>query len=122
MVMSVAPRARVVSERAFFTGMALAMALATFIGFAPTYYLAAFNDGPIPVLTLSIHIHGALTTAWILLLIVQTRLIAARRYDIHKATGVAGVVIGASILVSGVLLAIHSQRRGAKTAAGRAAA
>ena len=65
MVMSVAPRARVVSERAFFTGMALAMALATFIGFAPTYYLAAFNDGPIPVLTLSIHIHGALTTAWI---------------------------------------------------------
>jgi hypothetical protein len=111
MVMSVAAPARTVSERAFFTGMALAMAVAVFIGFAPTYYLAALNDGPIPVLTLSIHVHGALATAWILLLIVQTRLIAARRHDIHKLAGVAGVVIGVGILVSGIFVAIHSKRR-----------
>jgi hypothetical protein len=111
MVMSIAARTRTISERTFFTGMALAMALATFAGFAPTYYLAAFNDGPIPVLTLSIHIHGALSTAWILLLILQTRLIAARRYDIHRLTGAAGALIGVGILVSGIFVAIHSKRR-----------
>lgn len=77
------PQTRLVTERRFFTTMALAMATATFVGFAPTYFLAAWNDAPTPVLTPSIHIHGALCAAWIALLAVQTGLIAARRPDIH---------------------------------------
>jgi hypothetical protein len=105
------PQTRRLNDRRFFTGMALAMAAATFVGFAPTYYLAAWNDAPTPVLTQSIHIHGALCTAWMLLLAVQTGLIAARRPDIHRLTGIAGVVLGAAILVTGVLVAIGSERR-----------
>ena len=39
------PHQRIDVERRFFTGMAITMALVTFIGFAPTYYLgAAFNE------------------------------------------------------------------------------
>jgi hypothetical protein len=111
MVISVAPRARILNERLFFTGMALAMALTTFAGFAPTYYLAALNNAPKPVLTPSVHIHGALSTAWILLLIVQARLVAARQYNIHKVAGLSGVLIGAAVIVSGFFVAIHSNRR-----------
>jgi hypothetical protein len=111
MVASVAPQTRLLNERMFFTGMALAMALAVFVGFAPTYYLAALNDARTPILTPSVHIHGALSTAWILLLIVQTRLIAAGRHDIHRLAGLAGALVGMAILVSGIFVALNSGRR-----------
>jgi hypothetical protein len=111
MVANVAPQARLVSERRFFTGMALAMALATLIGFAPTYYLAALNDPPTPALAPSVHVHGAFNTVWILLLILQARLIAAGRRDLHRSAGIAGVVVGAAVLVSGIFVAINSERR-----------
>lgn len=110
-MVSVAAQVRPISERRFFTWMAVAMAAAVFAGFARTYFLAGFNDGPKPVLTPGVHLHGALMTAWILLFIVQTRLIAAGRRDIHKLMGIAGVAIGAGVLVMGIFTAIHSERR-----------
>jgi hypothetical protein len=110
-MISVASQVRPLGEHRFFTGMALAMAAATFVGFAPTYFLVGLNDGPTPVLTPRLHIHGALCTAWILLLIVQTRLIAARRRDIHRLVGIAGVGIGVAIVVSGIFVALNSHRR-----------
>jgi hypothetical protein len=91
--------------------MAVAMAAAAFIGFAPTYYLAAWNSASTPVLTTSVHLHGAACTAWMLLLVVQTGLIAAGRPDIHRLTGIAGVGLGAVILFSGIFVAINSVRR-----------
>ncbi|HKR37974.1 MAG TPA: hypothetical protein VJT10_24250 [Steroidobacteraceae bacterium] len=91
--------------------MSAAMAAVAFAGFARTYYLAGFNDGPRPVLTPVVHLHGALSTAWILLLILQTRLIANGRRDIHRLTGMAGTGIGAAILATGIFVAISSERR-----------
>ena len=110
MAISVA-QARLVSDRRFFVWMAYAMAATVFAGFAQTYFLAGLNDGPRPVLTPLIHIHGALCTAWVLLLVLQTGLIAAGRRDIHKAVGVAGVGIAAFIFLTGLLVATHSHRR-----------
>ncbi len=110
-MVSVASRVQPLSDRWFFTGMALAMAGVTFLGFAPSYFLAGFHDGPTPVLTPRIHVHGALCTAWILLLITQTRLIAAGRRDIHKLLGIAGAGLGAAIFVTGIFVAINSSRR-----------
>ena len=46
MATAAAPRARWRTERIFFTGIALAMLVATFIGFAPTYYLAPWLPLP----------------------------------------------------------------------------
>ena len=110
-MVSVATQVRPLSDRRFFSWMSAAMAAVVFAGFARTYFLAAFNDGPRPVLTPTVHLHGALSTAWILLLIVQTRLIAYGRRDIHKLTGFAGVAIGLAVLVTGLYVAIHSERR-----------
>lgn len=110
-MVSVATQIQPLSERRFFTWMSAAMTAVAFAGFARTYYLAGFNDGPRPVLTPIVHLHGALSTAWIVLLILQTRLIANGRRDIHRLMGMAGVAIGAAILVTGIFVAINSERR-----------
>ena len=110
-MVSVASRVLPLSDRRFFTGMALAMAAVAFVGFAPTYYLVALNDDSTPLLTPSVHVHGALCTAWILLLVAQTGLIAVGRRQIHMRLGVAGVFVAAAVLVTGVLVAINSHRR-----------
>jgi hypothetical protein len=110
-MVTVATQVRPLSDRRFFTWMSVGMAAVTFAGFARTYYLAGFHDGPTPVLTSAVHLHGALSTAWILLLISQTRLIANGRRDIHKLLGIAGVVIGMAVLVTGIFVAINSERR-----------
>lgn len=110
MAISVA-HARLLSDRRFFVSMAVAMAAATLVGFGPTYFFAALNDAPTPVLTPAIHIHGGLCTAWVFLLIVQTALVAAGRRDIHRKLGIAGGVVAAAIIASGLYVALHSQRR-----------
>lgn len=110
-MVSVATQVRPLSDRRFFTWMSVAMAAVTFAGFARTYFLAGLNDGPRSVLTPIVHLHGALATAWILLLIVQTRLIAYGRRDIHRLFGFAGVAIGAAVVAVGLWVAVHSERR-----------
>jgi hypothetical protein len=69
-------------DRLFYGGMATAMGLTVFGGFASTYYLRLFADGPKATLTggpftALVHLHGALFTAWVLLFIVQTTLISS---------------------------------------------
>jgi len=110
-MVSVATQVKPLSDRRFFTWMAAAMAAAAFAGFARTYYLAGFNDGPRPLLTPVVHLHGALSTAWILLLIVQARLIAYGRRDIHRLLGFAGVALATAALVTGIFVAVNSERR-----------
>jgi len=97
-------------DRWFFTGMAVAAALTVFVGFAPTYYLRSVVGGP-PLRTL-VHLHGFLNTTWMLLFIVQTSLIAARRTGVHRRLGVAGGVLAALLLVVGWFTAIEAARRG----------
>ena len=64
-------------DRRFFTGMAIAMLVTVFVGFAPTYYLgAAFGARPLPTL---LHVHGAVATAWMFLFLTQASLVAASR-------------------------------------------
>jgi hypothetical protein len=106
-----AAQVRLAGERRFFTGMALSMAAVAFAGFARTYYLAGFHDAPTPVLTPWIHVHGALCSVWVLLLIVQTRLIAAGQRATHALLGSLGAVVAAATFITGIYVAIHSQRR-----------
>jgi len=97
-------------DRLFFTGMALAGAVAIFVGFAPSYYLKAVYGTPaLPPL---VHLHGVLFTSWITLLVVQTSLIAFRRTDWHRRLGVGGGVLAAAMTIVGLATAIGSIRRG----------
>jgi hypothetical protein len=75
-------------EDFFFSSMAVLILITVFLGFARTYYLAGvFNANPLPPL---LHLHGAAFSSWILLLIVQTSLVAAGRVDLHRRLGLLG--------------------------------
>jgi hypothetical protein len=54
----------------FFLSSVLAVIVVVFVGFTPTYYLApVFHAPALP--SVIVHLHGAVFTGWILLLLVQ---------------------------------------------------
>jgi hypothetical protein len=107
-------------DRRFFVGMAIAAAVTVFFGFAPTYYLKSFTHAAVyptglpvsPSLPVLVHIHAVLFSAWILLFVVQTVLIAADRRHLHRRFGIAGVVLASSMVIVGVLTAVKGARDG----------
>ena len=96
-------------ERLFFSGMSIAFVVVMFVGFAPTYYLRTLYDRP--ALSLLVQLHGVIFSAWILLFLVQTNLVAMKRTDLHRLLGVAGGVCAALMLVVGYFVAITAARR-----------
>lgn len=97
-------------DHRFFTAMAVAAAMTVFVGFAPTYYLRGMSAArPLPAM---VHLHGMVSTAWMLLFLVQTSLVSVRRTDLHRRLGVAGAALAALVLVVGYLTAIEAARRG----------
>ena len=74
--------------------MSAVLITGVFLGFAPTYYLRPPEAVPIPRY---LHVHGAAMTAWFLLLLLQSLLIATGRRSIHRRTGIAGAVIAVVI-------------------------
>lgn len=105
-------------DRWFYGGMAAALGSTVLAGFAPTYYVRLLDGGPMATLsggpfTLLVHVHGALFTAWVLLFIVQTALVASRRTAVHRRLGLAGALLAAAMFVAGLLLAVGTAARGA---------
>jgi len=96
------------TDRLFFTGMALASALMLVLGFLPSYF---HRGAELPALTPLYQLHGALFTAWIALLVVQTALVAGHRTDLHRTLGVAGAVLAAVVFVVGVVVSVETLRR-----------
>ena len=88
----------------FYLYMALACAVTVFGGFAPTYFLRGLSD--LPPLPLSVHIHGAVFTAWMLLFIAQPALVRADRRDLHRRLGVVGVALAILMVWIGIPAAI----------------
>jgi hypothetical protein len=110
-------RAEGAYDRLFYGGMAIAMGLTVFVGFSATYYLRFLDGGPKATfsgkpLTTLVQLHAALFTAWVLLFITQTALVATRRVAVHRRLGVAGGVLAAAMVVVGTLTAIASAARG----------
>ena len=103
-------------DRAFYTGMAVLLALTVFAGFARTFYLRAFFQVPTisgaGQLTPLVQIHGAVFTAWVVLFIVQTALIKSRRVALHRRLGVAGMILAAIMVVVGLRTAFAAAARG----------
>ena len=99
---------RTTRDRWFFSGMALIAALTVFGGFAPTYYLKGLYGTP--TLSTVRHLHGITFTLWMVLFLVQTALIAARRTAWHRRLGIAGTVLAGGMLVIGTAVAISAAR------------
>lgn len=88
----------------FYPMIALALGLFIIVGFSRTYYLRFLSDLP-PLRTL-VQVHGAVFTAWVVLLVAQTRLVAAHRVDLHMKLGIAGAILAVLIVAVGVATAI----------------
>lgn len=103
-------------ERRFFTGLVAAIALTNFLGFGRTYFLRFAFGEPTGIFGHAMnpvnHLHGILFTSFIVLLVVQVRLIAKQRTDLHRRLGVFGGVLAVAMVVVGVATAIASARRG----------
>ncbi|HKU91522.1 MAG TPA: hypothetical protein VJP84_17145 [Steroidobacteraceae bacterium] len=96
----------VVVRSRFYPHIALALALFVIIGFLRNYYFRFLTDLP-PMVTV-VHLHAIVFTGWLVLFVVQTRLIAAHRVAIHMRLGLAGLVLAACIVVLGVATAFHT--------------
>jgi hypothetical protein len=92
----------------FFVGISAAAALTVFVGFARTYYLKSIF--PTPSFPLLFHVHGALFTAWMLLLVLQVSLAASGRMALHRRAGAIGGWLVLPMLVTGSLAAIAAAR------------
>lgn len=112
-------QARLRREHLFFTGMAVLLLATVFTGFAPTYYLlnqlhgtlASGNPGG-SNLTSLVHVHAALFSAWMLLFVTQTVLIASHRVGWHRGLGAFGAGLATAMVVLGLMVAIQGSRLG----------
>jgi len=105
-------------DNRFFAGMAVISLVVIFIGFARSYYLAGIFKAPLP--SLLVHIHGAVFSSWILLLITQISLITVHRVDLHRRLGMFGFLLACLMVILGVLvatdrLARHAANPGTET-------
>jgi hypothetical protein len=93
-------------EDLFFAGMAAVILASVFVGFAKSYYLAGLFKAPLP--NLLVHLHGAVFSSWILLIIAQTSLVAAGRVDLHRRLGLLGFGLACLMVILGLLVATDS--------------
>ena len=88
--------------------LAIGFLVTALAGFGPSY---AAKQAALATLAPWVHVHAALFTAWLVLLVAQTWLVSARRVDLHRTLGVFGVVLAAGMLFSGATLALASARQ-----------
>jgi hypothetical protein len=101
---------RRLQEYHLFPWIPVGLALVVFIGFAQTWFLKPLFGTP--GLPLLLHLHGLVMSAWVVLFVVQTRLVAAHRVDLHRRLGIAGAALLVLVPVMGIVTAIHAAKLG----------
>jgi hypothetical protein len=87
---------RKASERKFYSRMALALVALVLLGFGPSFYLRGVvppYPRPNPTLPPAVVLHGTVFTLWMLAIVAQTQLIAARKHAIHMKLGMFTVLL-----------------------------
>jgi hypothetical protein len=93
----------------FFTGMILWILAMVFIGFAHTYYMAGIFHAKLP--SPLVHVHGAIFTCWLLLLLVQVTLVSAGRVNWHMRVGIFGMILAGLMVIVGFMTLVGALRR-----------
>jgi hypothetical protein len=93
----------------FFTGMALAMIATCLMAFIPSIIHPAERQAPLSALAAA---HGIVFFAWLLLFLIQSRLIATRHVAWHRRLGLASVAILAWMIPLAYAITIAMVRRG----------
>ncbi len=103
--------ARLPDERRFYMAMTLALLATVLAGFSRSFYVRPlFPDHPSPSEAV-FYWHGAVFTAWFLLLISQSVLISTGRVAVHRALGRAGGVLAGVMIVFGSYVALVASAR-----------
>jgi hypothetical protein len=105
---------RIRNDRAFYTGMGLAIAATVIWGFAPSFYFSRWMVAPptTPDIGLLLGLHGSVFSVWIALMVIQPMLIASRNLSLHRRLGYFGAAIAAAMVVLGNLAAIAAMHGG----------
>ncbi|MHB1233047.1 MAG: hypothetical protein ACYCZQ_10795 [Burkholderiales bacterium] len=96
--------------RRLYTLAAITAVVIVFSGFARTYYLKTVFGTP--ALSTLVHVHGFMMTLWFAFFLLQVRLVAMRRTDLHRRAGVLGAVIAMAVLIVGIATAITAAKLG----------
>lgn len=95
-------------DRLLFTTVIGLTVLVAFAGFAPSYYLKAWFGTP--PLTLLVHVHAVLFSAWLGLLLVQSALIRGRRFVTHASLGRWAVAVVVLMVATGFMVVLMKPR------------
>ena len=96
-------------DRLFFSGIALLVLSAVLVGFARTYFLAGVFWANLA--NAMVHVHGALFTLWIALLVTQVALVASHRTGWHMRLGIAGMFLAPLMVITGFATLIAAIKR-----------
>lgn len=93
-------------DRWIFVLVAAIFVLVALGGFVPSSVakIGAVQAGQRPPFEPIMHVHAAMMGGWLLLLLVQASLMSTGRRVLHRWLGMAGAVLAAAMLISGVLL------------------
>ena len=105
----VAVRNKAVVEDWFFTGIAVTMIAVAAAGFLPSVLDSAGRRAPLSPLAA---VHGIVYLAWLILFVVQSRLVASGNVAIHRRVGVAGGFLLALMIPLGYTTTVSMIRRG----------
>lgn len=97
------------SDHPYYVGTAIFALLLTIVGFAPGIIDPSRRNGSTTPIVL---LHGLSTAAWLGLYLTQTLLAASGRLRQHRRFGMAGGVLSALVVVSGVVATMEAARRG----------
>lgn len=97
------------NTRKLFVWAAALTAVSVFAGFARAYYLRHWFG--MPDLSLFLHLHGLAMTSWVVLFLIQTMLISARRVSLHRKLGILGIASASLVVAFGTAATIMAARR-----------
>ena len=97
-------------DHRFYTGMAGAIAVGVFAGFARTYYARSYFHSP--AIPFWVHVHGVVFTSWILFYLLQNLLAMYGRMKLHRSLGIVGGIIASGVVVLGSAVALRQVRQG----------
>jgi hypothetical protein len=95
--------AGVVRTRQAYFAIALLVAGIVAWGFWKTYYAQAFARTDLPAI---VHVHAAVFSIWVLLLVAQAAVVVAGNVRLHRQLGKAGMVYGALVFAVGLSVSV----------------
>ena len=90
----------------FFAVSAILIAVLVVLSFPLTYFIPLATGSK--TFTLLRHLHGLAFFSWILLYVVQTRLVRKGKLRLHRELGIAGVALAGAMLPLGLWQAVTS--------------